>query len=106
MEYVYYHCKNHPTNETKYHVCIDNEEDMKSTIERNYITIIVTCSCLFDVDAIAKLNKNAIVEMEGIVNKYIDCRNQNYFIIMNVFMLKIQNLMKQSLIKEELSTLL
>jgi hypothetical protein len=79
MEYVYYHCKNHQTDETKYHAHINNQEDLINIIERNYITYIVACSCLFNVDAIAKLNKNASVEMEGILNKWIDCRNHNYF---------------------------
>jgi len=46
MEYIYYHCGDHPTNNSEvYDYCTDNLEIIERIIKCNYLTIFDCCCC-------------------------------------------------------------
>lgn len=79
MEYVYYHCNNHPTNETIYDACLDNKEDLKQVINRNYKTVVITCDCALS-DTLNELETEFITlkKHKWDDNEWLDFTNNCY----------------------------
>jgi hypothetical protein len=79
MESVYYHCINHPTNETIYDACLNNKEDLKQIINRNYKTVVITCDCVFT-DILNELQTEFITLEKHNVNnnEWLDFTNNCY----------------------------
>jgi len=70
MEYIYYHCGNHPSNKPRiYNQCIDNPEEFKKVAENNYYLHIYTCDCI---------DRNHIITLSPQLKVYCETRRNEY----------------------------